>query len=131
MEATGMGEPVMTDVATSTTAELLQYLHEVLDGHFTSVKKSRDTLDPRSPVFALEHGLPAEDLDLLLSTVRASVAAGLSARHRRWWLPYVVYAAESGYDYSGGEFWRSFEETTPGWRVEHRSWIKTWFQKFA
>jgi hypothetical protein len=111
--------------------ELLQHLHQVLDSHFTALHAARDRLEPRSPVFALEHDLPAEDLELLKNTVRAAVQAGLGARHRQWWLPFVVYAAESGYDYVGPEYWQSFEQSTPGWRGDQRNWIKTWFQKFA
>ena len=121
----------MTDVASSTTVELLQYLHEALDTHFTALQGARANLEPSSPVFALEHDLSAEDLDLLVTTVRAAAGAGIGARHRQWWLPFVVYAAESGYDYSGNEYWRSFEQSTPGWRNDHRYLIKSWFQKFA
>lgn len=121
----------MSGVASSTTAELLQYLHESLDSHFTAMREARTSLVPSSPVFALEHDLSGEDLGLLMTTVRAAVASGLGARHRQWWLPFVVYAAESGYAYVGGEYWRSFETQTPGWRSEHRSLIRSWFAKFA
>lgn len=121
----------MSDVASSTTLELLQYLHESLDTHFSAMREARTSLEPSSPVFALEHDLSEEDLELLMTTVRATVASGLGARHRQWWLPFVVYAAESGYAYVGGEYWRSFETQTPGWRSEHRSLIRSWFAKFA
>ena len=118
-------------VESSTTIEMLKYLHEALDIHFASLNETRAALDPKAPVFALEHDLPAEDLDLLMRTVRAAVCAGLDARNRSWWLPFVVYAAESGYSYVGDEYWRTFEQATPGWSTDHRHWIKTWFQKFA
>jgi hypothetical protein len=121
----------VVDLASSSTVESLQHLHETLDAHFTSLHASREALEPSSPVFALEHDLSSEDLDLLKTTVRAAVKAGLGARHRQWWLPFVVYAAESGYDYVGDEYWRTFEQSTRGWRNDQRSWIKTWFQRFA
>lgn len=121
----------MVDIASGSTVELLQYLHESLDEHFTGLHAARAALPRSSPVFALEHGLSADDLNLLQTTVRTAVRDGLGARHRLWWLPFVVYAAESGYDYVGDEYWRTFEQATPGWRDDQRSWIKTWFQKFA
>lgn len=121
----------MGEVSPTSTVDLLQYLHEALDLHFERLRAARGSLEPSSPVFALEHGLPTGDLDLLKSTVRSAVTEGLRASHRQWWLPFVVYAAESGYDYVGDEYWQSFEQATPGWRGEHRKWIKNWFEKFA
>jgi len=64
----------VSDVASSTTVELLQYLHESLDSHFAAMREGRSRLEPSSPVFALEHDLSEEDLELLMSTVRATVA---------------------------------------------------------
>ncbi|MGW5364454.1 hypothetical protein [Actinopolymorpha pittospori] len=122
----------MADVASSSTVELLQYFHRALDAHFADLRDARTTsTEQRSPVFALEHDLEPDDLDLLKDTVRAAVRQGLKARHRVWWLPFVVYAAESGYDYVGDEYWRTFEQATPGWRDDQRHWIKAWFPKFA
>ena len=121
----------MSAVASSDTVGVLQYLHEKLDVHFRQLHEARKRLDPASPVFALEHGLGPADLDLLLRNVRSAVAQGLGARHRRWWLPFVVYAAESGYDYVGDEYWWSFEQSTPGWRDDQRPWIRDWFRTFA
>ncbi len=121
----------MDDVRSSSTGERLRHLHTMLAKHFAELHAARQDLDPGSPVFALEHALSVNDLDLLKTTVRAAVREGLAARHRLYWLPFIVYAAESGYDYVGGEYWRSFEEFTPGWRDDHRNWIKTWFQRFA
>lgn len=121
----------MGEMASSNTVDLLRHLHETLDTHFTALRISREALEPSSPVFALEHDRSPEDLDLLASAVRAAVREGLGAGHRQWWLPFVVYAAESGYEYVGDEYWHTFEQSTPGWRDEHRSWIKIWFQRFA
>ena len=118
----------MSDVGSSTTAELLQYLHESLDSHFTAMREARTSLEPSSPVFALEHELSEEDLGLLMTTVRAAVASGLGAAPTMGGLPFVVYAAESGYAYVGGEYWQSFETQTPGWRSDHRYLIKSWLR---
>ena len=121
----------MSEVASSTTDEMLEHLHARLDTHFSGMRDERAIPEVAAPVFALEHELSAEDLDLLIATVRTAVSEGLGSRHRRWWLPFVVYAAEAGYDYVGDEYWRSFEQRTPGWRAEHRALIKSWFTKFA
>ena len=87
----------MSDVASSTTAELLQYLHEGLDSHFIAMREARTSLEPSSPVFALEHDLSEEDLDLLMTTVRAAVPSGLGLGTGNGGLPFVVHAAEVGY----------------------------------
>ncbi|WP_212521035.1 hypothetical protein [Actinospica acidithermotolerans] len=93
--------------------------------------EQRKQLDRASPVFALEHDLGQSDIELLFDSVRAAVARGLGIRYRASWLPYVVYAAESGYNYTGGEYWPTFERATPGWHSDHRDYIKRWYQKFA
>ncbi|MFI6040922.1 hypothetical protein ACIA8C_04765 [Nocardia sp. NPDC051321] len=121
----------MIDVAPQTAVEWLEYLHESLDLHFSELSTARQESGTRSPVFALEHNLPPDDLNLLMSAVRVAVKEGLDCREWQWWLPFVVYAAESGYDYAGAEFWGSFEQSTPGWHSDHRRWIKAWFQTFA
>jgi hypothetical protein len=114
------------------TVEILEYLHRKLEDHFRHLHETRQQLEPVTPVFVLEHDLGKTDLDLLKSTVRAAVAQGFGARVRQWWLPFVVYAAESGYDYVGDEYWPSFEAATPSWCTHgDRQRIKTWFMKFA
>lgn len=121
----------MGGLTPGTAVDALQLLHETLATHFRQLHVARSCLDPAAPVYALEHDLSSTDIDLLKASVRAAVQAGLGARYRQSWLPFVVYAAESGYDYLGPEYWRSFEESTAGWRSDHRHWIKTWYEKFA
>ncbi len=121
----------MDEVQPGGTAEVLEYLHRKLDNHFRSLHEARQKLGGAPPVFALERDLGDAEIDLLLTAVRAAVANRLGACFRMWWLPFVVYAAESGYDYVGDEYWPSFEQTTPGWRSDDRPWIKTWFSRFA
>ncbi|WP_146082435.1 MULTISPECIES: hypothetical protein [unclassified Rathayibacter] len=121
----------MSEVVSSTTDKMLEHLHARLDTHFSAIRDGRAVLEVSAPVFALEHEFSPEDRDLLIATVRRAVSKGLGSRQRRWWLPFVVYAAEAGYDYVGDEYWRSFEQRTPGWRTEHRALIKSWFTKFA
>ncbi|GGU90063.1 hypothetical protein GCM10010182_00640 [Actinomadura cremea] len=61
-----------------------------------------------------------------------AVQQGFSATSGQWWLPFVVYAAESGHEYAGGEYWRTFEDSTPGWRENgDRNRIRGWFERFA
>jgi hypothetical protein len=113
-------------------AEVLEYLHRKLDVHFRHLHETRQQLEPTAPVFALEHALSEMDLALLKTSVRAAVAQGFDARFRQWWLPFVVYAAELGYDYVGDEYWPSFEAATPSWRTHgDRQRIKAWYLRFA
>lgn len=121
----------MADGAGISTAVSLQDFHARLDEHFAELHAARQSLQAVSPVFALEHGLSHNELQELTKVVRIAVVGGLSARARLSWLPFVVYATESGYDYVGDEYWKTFEKATPGWRNEHRAWIKTRFTKFA
>lgn len=110
----------------------LEHLHQRLDTHFRALAEARGQLGTHTPVFALEHGLDADELENLRETVRAAVAQGFAYKYRKWWLPFVVYAAESGYGYVGGEYWQTFADETPRWaEVGDRDWIGYQFKKFA
>lgn len=124
----------MERVTQAGTTDILQLLHTRLDEHFAALKASRSALEPASPVFALEHSLDSGDLALLKDAVREAILRGFSARSRKWWLPFVIYAAEVGYDYLGDEYWHTFEATTPGWGSydgDRRHIIKSFFVRFA
>lgn len=121
----------MSVVPADDTVEVMRYLHTKLDVHFRHLHAQRKQMQRAAPVFALEHDLGSTDAQLLFRSVRSAVAQGLRTQHRAWWLPYVVYAAESGYDYVGDEYWRSFEQSTPGWQHDNRHWVKFWFLKFS
>ncbi len=127
----GMGSVDVPEIAPVDTVEVLRQLHVRLDDHFRRLCNERRELDPISPVFALEHDLLQADVDALNHAVRSAVQEGLSPRHRQWWLPFVVYSAESGYHYAGAEYWQNFEQCTPGWRDDQRQWIRAWFEFFA
>jgi hypothetical protein len=120
----------MSDVVSSTTVELLQHLHDRLDAQFTVLGDERKRLEPSSPVFALEHDLPDDDLDLLKSAVRAAISDRYLAHYQATWLPFVVYAAEMGYGYVGDEYWTTFSSLTPRWTSQERSTIRDWFVRF-
>lgn len=121
----------MVDVQSSDPLDVLRHFHTTLDIHFRDLHEYRGKLEPASPVFALEHDLGEAHLLLLLGAVRAVIEQGLPTRTRQLWLPFVVYAAEEGYDYVGDEYWPSFEQATPGWRNDQRPWLKEQFLKFA
>lgn len=123
----------VTELEPTTPLEVLTELHAQLDTHFRALHTQRDQLGGDPPVFALEHGLSDIDLDALKSSVRAAVARGFGDYYwRRSWLPYIVYAAEAGYDYEGNEFWPRFDKLTPGW-ADHgdRDRIRDWFRRFG
>ena len=122
----------MQDSKNRSTVQVLEDFHTELGRHFRALHEERKLLSPAAPVFALEHGLGDADLNLLKNAVRSAVRQGFGATFRQWWLPFVVYAAESGYEYAGGEYWQTFEESTPWWReYGDRDRIRGWFQVFA
>ena len=120
----------LADVASSNTVELLQYFHEALDSHFGDLRDARAKLEPSSPVFALEHDLSPEDLELLKGAVREAIKTHYLAHYQEAWLPFLVYAAEMGYGYVGDEYWTTFSSLTPRWTSHERSTIRAWFVRF-
>ncbi|MYD53270.1 MAG: hypothetical protein F4W96_03035 [Chloroflexi bacterium] len=103
---------------------------ETLREHFAQLSGRRSTERSGAPVFALEHGLSAQQVEELQAAVRDHVSKlPPSSQHRLVW---VIYATESGYAYSGDEYWQSFEEETPGWVVRgRRNWLRSCFRYFA
>ena len=101
--------------------------HERLELHFASLAATRTATG--WPTFALEHGLSSDEIAQLREDIRR--AAVHTRPSDRFWLPWVVYAAEQGYSYEGDEYWYSFESTTPGW-TDHgdRHWIRQRFVRF-
>ena len=108
----------------------LDECEEKLREHFLRLSQDRSTQGSSWPLFALEHGLSRDEVEELRGAVRGH-AAGLrpSSRHRLAW---VVYATESGYSFSGDEYWQSFEDETPGWAARgDRNWLRESFRHFA
>jgi hypothetical protein len=107
----------------------LSALHGRLEAHFGSLRTRRDDRGRGAPIFALEHGLSEAELALLTAEVQLAVRRGQLPE--KSWLPFVVYAAEVGYKYSGDEYWQTFEAQTPHW-VENgdRYYIRRKFLQF-
>lgn len=129
----------MEDITRADAVDILQRFHERLDRHFRALREQREQLEPPGPTFALEHGLDDAEFELLKAAVRGAVAGGFGAGHRTWWLPFVVYAADIGYDYVGKDYWPPFAEQTPGWEAPNSGWdvgghrtrLRNWFVEFA
>lgn len=80
-------------------------------------------------VFAIEHGLSSAEIDTLKRDVRA--AASDAEACERYWLPWVIYATEFGYGYSGREYWQTFRSETPSWYAgSDDRWLRHVFEKF-
>src|SRR5262249_34533007 len=104
-------------------------LQEALDLRFRAIRSRRELSAPGAPLYALEHGLGEAELADVYSGVRAAVRKyDVSTRLS---LPFVVYATELGYAYSGDEYWPTCEAQTPGWDVGNRSFIRESFERFA
>lgn len=121
----------MIELAPTSALDVLSQLHVQLDSHFRDLHQERRAV--AAPVFALEHGLSDDELDRLRTSVRSAVACGFGSHYwLRTWLPFIVYAAEAGYDYVGSDFWPSFEKMTPGWDTHgNRDRIRGWFHSFS
>ncbi|MDL9947323.1 hypothetical protein QSJ19_17410 [Gordonia sp. ABSL11-1] len=122
------------DVVPGSTADTLEYFHDLLDTHFHVLHERRAKLDPPAPVYALEHCLSGKDVALLEDAVRAAYATGSLARtSNRWWLPFAVHAAEVGYIYDGAEYWPIYAKMTPSWRdsQHERDRVRGWLRKFS
>ena len=109
----------------------LDHWHARLASHFEALAARRHSGSGTPPVFALEHGLEDAEIDLLSRTVRTYIGSRVPSWQHR--LPWIVYAAEFGYGYSGNEYWQTFEAETPGWKTRgDRYWIRKcyrWFQR--
>ena len=86
--------------------------NSLLERHFEELRRHRVAAVGDKPIFVLEHGLGTRELQDLTTEIRSQiVAAPPDDGHG---LPWIVYAAELGYRYSGDEYWQTFEEETPG-----------------
>ncbi len=99
---------------------------EVAFAHFkdlTTVKAEK-----AYPVFALEHNFSKVQLlrigELL---VKDFEVRGIS---HNLWLLWVIYATELGYEYTGDEYWQSFERKLKSWDTSHRQEISWAFSEF-
>jgi len=103
----------------------------LLEDHYKDLSAKRRREAPDRRVFSLEHGLNANEIQDLSAAIRAHIAEGAPLRKHA--LPWIVYAAEIGYRYSGDQYWQTFEEETPYWTTYgDRYWIRNcylWFQK--
>lgn len=100
---------------------------EHLEQHFASLKAERAEVG--LPVFALEHGLGENEVQLIEKEIRIWIKTSLPS-HKHW-IPWVIYASEIGYRYAGNEYWQTFESETPGWTENgDREVIRRWFKKF-
>ncbi|CAD1796063.1 hypothetical protein CPBF426_10670 [Xanthomonas arboricola pv. juglandis] len=83
-------------------------------------------------IFALEHGLTI-DMAALSDVLSKQLVYG--RLNQAFWLAWVVFATEIGYDYAGAEYWQTFNDRLPAWRAvdtnKGRHRIRMWFRRFA
>ena len=104
----------------------LEKWQERLECNFAKLAKVRSGSD--LPIFALEHDLTEQEIVEFTTFMRSCPASILTLRNH--WLAWAVYASEKGYEYTGAEYWRSFEYNTPGWEVGFRNEIRGCFLRF-
>lgn len=111
------------------TARDLDHWNARLASQFAALAEKRHSGVGTPPVFALEHGLDESEIKAVAGAVRTYIGSRAPTSQHR--LPWIVYAAELGYAYSGHEYWQTFEARTPGWRVRgKRSWIRECYRWF-
>lgn len=97
-----------------------------LEAHFAALAQTRRSKG--LPVFAIEHGLDANARTAVGTLLNRSLGF---ERAGHFWLVWVVYAAEQGYEYDGDEYWTTFERRTPQWRhLVDRRLLRQWFARF-
>lgn len=107
----------------------LPALQKELEARFAQLSEERS--DDRR-IFALEHGL-AIDMAALASALSKQLL--YATPNQAFWLVWVVFATEVGYDYAGAEYWQTFSDRLPAWRPidtnKSRSRIRMWLRRFA
>ena len=108
----------------------LNCFEDRLRAHFRKLEESRASAEVVYPLYALEHGLCDSEIAALKRCVHEEIRIGRPSFFHK--LPWIVYATELGYQYSGYEYWQTFEAWTPGWG-EHgdRYLIREWYTEFA
>jgi hypothetical protein len=102
--------------------------HNYFESHYDNLHQQR--AKDNTPVFVFEHGLDSNKISELKQSVHEHLMT--STPDGRYWLPWVVYATEIGYEFDGHEYWYSFQEKTPNWLVfGNRPFIRDGFKKFV
>lgn len=101
---------------------------ERLNRHFEELRAARASSG--APVFALEHGLDANEFESLTTHLHRQVRN--RAAFLPDWLSWVVYGAELGYTFNGQDYWSTFEARTPNWAFHRygRNWLRDVFKRF-
>lgn len=108
----------------------LDTLQRMLESRFEQLSGER-AADRR--IFALEHNV-AIDMQALAAELSKQLRYGKP--DARYWLVWVVFATEIGYSYAGTEYWQTFGDRLPAWKLyadnnRNRSQIRVWFRQFA
>ncbi len=100
-----------------------------LSGAFSAIRTKRERMGDHAYVFALEHQLDDTELTNLFTSVNQAFQQDTDISE--YWLPCAVVAAEIGYEFSGYEYWQTFEERLPAWKMcGNRKWISDAFERF-
>jgi len=107
---------------------MLGALQQRLQATFQTLAESRRPLG--YPVYALEHGLVADEVEQ--GWAAASDALRYGAPSPTHWLVWCALAAEAGYQYSGDEFWPEMERRRGEWRTnEYRQCLRAFYRRFC
>lgn len=108
--------------------DMLEEAQKRLEEHFSELHRRRALRG--YPVYALEHAQRPEEIDALAAALSADLKTVRYASNR-YWLAWIIIAAEIGYVFDGDEYWRTFAQRVPGWNVfGSREQIRSWFLTF-
>ena len=97
--------------------------------HFATLREHRGTNGSERPIYGLEHGLDLPEIRSLNSDLRTYITESPPSQEHS--LAWIVYSSELGYQYSGDEYWQTFELKTVGWEgYENRNWIRNCYKNF-
>ncbi|MBO9879553.1 hypothetical protein, partial [Xanthomonas sp. D-99] len=97
--------------------------------HFKELRANKATYTS-APVFALEHHLTCAERERLGELLSDQVRLDGKLTDE-FWISWVVFAAEHGYQFAGLEYWDSFERKAPRWHhVDYRQNLRKWFERF-
>lgn len=95
----------------------LAYWQDLLTQNFGELRAKKSKLGD-APIYTLEHGLDQAQISKLIEDVKQN-ELNPGYLYRTPPLPWLVYAAEFGYEYDGKRYLDGFGPATPGWNDSH------------
>ncbi len=112
----------------------IKTIQQRLTNNFNSIRENRDTKE--HPIFAIEHKLEKDDLNRFFNFLFENCN---QKNMDEFWLLWVIFATERGYNFNGKDYWGNFENEIKRYRINGdisllnntiKSKIRKYFEKF-